>query len=206
MGKRLSLKEQAYRALKHRIVSLELPPGAVIDESALIEELDLGRTPIREALQRLALEKLVTIIPRRGMFVTDIGITDLHRLFEVRLVLESTAARLAAQRGREEHWRRMATVLTEFPAEGLPDDNETLIAIDEACHEIMYEATDNEFLRDTLHTMYALSLRLWHYSLTKIDRMHSSVLEHKEILEALRAGDADRAASLLVMLGTEVSP
>lgn len=213
---RLSLKEQAYRAIKHRIVSLELEPGAVIDEAALIDELGLGRTPIREALQRLALEKLVDIVPRRGMFVTEIGLTDLQRLFELRMVLESMAARLAAQRGRPEHWRRMEAVLGRLEDAESQMDNEVLIAIDEACHEIMYEAADNEFLYDALSGMYALSLRLWYYSLAKIGRMRSTVLEHRDILLALKSGDADSAAELLrqhintfqneiqsVMLGTE---
>ena len=194
---RLSLKEQAYQAIKHKIVSLELEPGAVIDEAALIDELKLGRTPIREALQRLALEKLVDIVPRRGMFVTEIGLTDLQRLFEVRMVLESMAARLAARRGRPAHWRRMEDVLSRLDHDEDPLDNEVLIAIDEACHQIMYEAADNEFLFDALSGMYALSLRLWYYSLAKIGRMRSTVLEHRDILGALRSGDADRAAQLL---------
>lgn len=194
---RLSLKQKAYEAIRHKIVSLELPPGAVIDESALIDELDVGRTPIREALQRLALEKLVVIVPRRGMFVTEIGITDLQRLFEVRLELEELAARLATRRGRAEHWRRMEEVLARLDDESEETDNEVLIAIDGACHEIMYEAADNEFLQDTLSTMYALSLRLWYYSLAKIGRMHSTVSEHRDILAALKAGDQERAGALL---------
>lgn len=195
---RPSLKQQAYQAIKHKIVSLELPPGAVIDEAGLIAELGLGRTPIREALQRLALEKLVDIVPRRGMFVTEIGITDLQRLFEVRMVLEGMAASLAAQRGRPEHWRRMEAVLSRLgDAQTGEMDNEILIAIDEACHEIMYEAADNEFLYDALSGMYALSLRLWYYSLAKIGKMRSTVLEHRDILEALRSGEAQHAATLL---------
>lgn len=194
---RPSLKQQAYQAIKHKIVSLQLPPGAVIDEAALIEELGLGRTPIREALQRLALEKLVDIVPRRGMFVTEIGITDLQRLFEVRMVLESMAARLAARRGQPDHWRRMEGVLSRLNDGSDNLDNEVLIAIDEACHEIMYEAADNEFLYDALSGMYALSLRLWYYSLSRIGKMRSTVLEHRDILEALRAGQEERAASLL---------
>lgn len=194
---RPSLKQQAYQAIKHKIVSLALEPGAVIDETALIEELGFGRTPIREALQRLALEKLVDIVPRRGMFVTEIGITDLQRLFEVRQELESMAARLAARRGRPEHWRRMAEALSPLENPEAHLNNELLIAIDEACHQIMYEAADNEFLFDALSGMYALSLRLWYYSLTKIDKMHSTVLEHRDIMYALQEGDADRAALLL---------
>lgn len=196
-GRSVSLRDQAYQRIKHKIVSLELAPGSVIDESALRAELGLGRTPIREALQRLALEKLVVIIPRRGMFVADIGVMDLQRLFEARLFLESKAARLAAQRGSQKHWQKMEAVLKNLPAETEQVDNKTIISIDQACHEIIYEAIDNVFLQDTLITMYALSLRLWYYALSKVDNMRGAILEHIDILEALQTGDSDGAALLI---------
>jgi DNA-binding GntR family transcriptional regulator len=192
-----SLSGQAYMRIRQKIVSLALPPGAVIDEAALQDELALGRTPIREALQRLAHEKLVTIVPRRGMFVTDIGITDLGRLFEVRLMLESQAARLAAVRGTVSHWQRMAAALNGLPAEGILADNEQLITVDAACHEILYEAADNQFLQDTLVTLYLLSLRLWYFALNQIGDMRGAIVEHQAILEALQAQDAERAATLM---------
>ena len=192
-----SLSQRAYEQIKYKIISLELGPGHIIDESSLIAELQVGRTPIREALKRLALEKLVTIAPRRGMFVTEIGITDLQRLFEMRLVLESQAARLAAVRGTKRHWQEMEAVLNRLPEEERPFTNEELIAIDEACHQIIYQATDNVFLRDTLNMLYALSLRLWYYALARVGDMETAVLEHRHILEALKQHNADLAAQLL---------
>ena len=197
MNNQTSLSQQAYVHIRRKIVSLELPPGSVIDEANLRAELGFGRTPIREAMQRLSLEKLVTIVPRRGMFVAEIGITDLQRLFEVRVVLESTAARLAALRGMENHWHQMEAVLVELPDNGQPTDNQSLIGIDETCHKIIYEAADNKFLQDTLTTLYALSLRLWYFSLSKVGDMQGAVLEHKSILDALRASDPGSAALLL---------
>jgi DNA-binding GntR family transcriptional regulator len=194
--KRISLSQQAYDCIKQKIVSLALPPGEVIDEASLRKELGLGRTPIREALQRLALEKLVVIVPRRGMFVTEIGITDLQQLFEVRLVLECLATRLAAQRGTAVHWQPMETTLARL-AKDEDADNETFIEIDAACHQLIYEAAENEFLKDTLVTMYALSLRLWYYFLARIGNMRGAILEHKHMLEALRAGDANEASQLM---------
>jgi len=191
---------EAYQRIKQQIVSLQLPPGAIIVEADLQRELGLGRTPIREALQRLAQERLVVVLPRRGMFVADIGITDLQRLFEIRLALEDLAVRLAAQRGTEAHWRRMEAALAVMPAaddDPSAIDNEALIAIDEACHEIIYDAADNVFLRDTLVTTYALSLRLWYFSLSRIGDMRSALAEHQHILDALRAGDADESARLM---------
>src|SRR6266853_3042104 len=93
-----SQSEEAYLRIRERIVSLDMPPGSVVNEGRLREELTIGRTPIREALQRLARENLVRSVPHRGTFVTDVNITDLARITEVRVVLESHAARLAAEK------------------------------------------------------------------------------------------------------------
>src|SRR5205809_1514706 len=93
-----SQSELAYQRILDRVVSLEMPPGSVVNEARLREELKIGRTPIREALQRLARENLVRSIPHRGTFVTDVNITDLARITEVRVVLEAHAARLAAEK------------------------------------------------------------------------------------------------------------
>jgi DNA-binding GntR family transcriptional regulator len=196
-GRVPSLSQQAYEQIKHKIVSLELPPGSVILEVELQADLGLGRTPIREALRQLSLEKLVTIVPRRGMFVTDIGVMDLQHLCEVRLELETLAVRLAAQRGAQEHWQRMEAVLADLSSEVTSVDNQVLITIDQTCHELIYEAAGNEFLRDTLITMYALSLRLWYFVLSRIGDMRRAVLEHVTILNALKAGDAGLAAHLM---------
>ncbi len=85
-----SQSEEAYQRILERIVSLEMPPGSVVNEARLREELKIGRTPIREALQRLARENLVRSIPHRGTFITDVNITDLARITEVRVVLDSS--------------------------------------------------------------------------------------------------------------------
>ena len=96
-----SLADKAYHEIRDLIVSLELAPGAVIDERELIERLEIGRTPVREALRRLAHERLVEVYPRRGMFVTGVDVRELARLSEVREVLEPEAARLAAERATD---------------------------------------------------------------------------------------------------------
>ena len=192
-----SLSQKAYQKIRKKIISLDLRPGSIVDENQLMEELGFGRTPIREALQRLSLEKLVSIVPRRGIFVTDISITDLQRLFEVRLELESLAARLAAKRGTPEHWQRMAAALDRLPGDDQPLDNQALIIVDEFCHQIIYAAADNKFLADTATTLYALSLRLWYFFLNRIGDMRGAIIEHRIILEALQNRDAERAGMLL---------
>src|SRR6202165_4696138 len=93
-----SQSEEAYLRIRDRLVCLEMAPGSVVQEARLREELEIGRTPIREALQRLALENLVRSVPHRGTFGADVNITDLSRITEVRVVLEGYAARLAAER------------------------------------------------------------------------------------------------------------
>jgi DNA-binding GntR family transcriptional regulator len=191
----MSLSQQAYGRIQRKIIYLELEPGAVIDETALQEELGLGRTPIREALQRLEQEKLVTIVPRRGMFVSEISVTDLYQIFELRLTVEALATRLAARRGTEAHWQQMTAVLNSVPWDNASDQQ--LIEIDEACHYIIYDAADNHFLEDMLTTCYALSLRLWYFFLHRIGDMRTAVQEHQQIYEALCAGDADEAARLM---------
>jgi DNA-binding GntR family transcriptional regulator len=193
----VSLSHQAYEQIKRKIVSLELPPGVLINEGILRDELSLGRTPIREALQRLAAERLVMIVPRRGMFVTEIGVSDLPRIFEIRLVLEPSATRFAAQRGQACHWTHMQELLDNAPRSDRPDYNVQMIEIDQACHEIIYQAAQNPLLVDTLNTLYALSLRLWYFSLSQIGGMTAALNEHRLILDALRSQDGDRAAALM---------
>jgi DNA-binding GntR family transcriptional regulator len=189
------LRQQAYEAIKKKIVFLELEPGSVINEGALQTELELGRTPIREALQRLEWEQLVTIVPRRGNFVTEISINDLHQIFELRLETEALATRLAAQRGTAEHWQKMARILAIQDWEATSD--QVLINIDEACHHIIYDAADNRFLQETLTTHYTLSLRLWYLFLHRIGDMRTAVREHQQICECLRQRDADEAVHLM---------
>ncbi|MGD9148513.1 MAG: GntR family transcriptional regulator, partial [Anaerolineae bacterium] len=163
----MRLSDKAYQLIRHKIITLELPPLSAIDEQALMEDLQLGRTPIREALQRLAAEDLVLLAPRRGMFVADISITDLQKIFEARMVLEAFCAQLAAQRATSEQLAEMARVMQEM--DHVPDgDNRALMAIDERFHELLYEAADNDFVADTLKRLHALSFRLWHLVLDRL--------------------------------------
>ena len=103
-GEAASFADRAYFAIRELIVTLELPPGAVVREPELTERLGIGRTPVREALRRFAQERLVEVYPRRGMFVTKVDVRDLVRLCEVRVALEPEAARLAAERATQADW------------------------------------------------------------------------------------------------------
>lgn len=177
------------------IIDLGLPPGAVVREADLQQRLGIGRTPIREALQRLAREQFVTVLPRRGMLVTGIDVADLAVLYETRAVLEPYAARLACARGRPEHWAQMAAALRRSRRRSAsPAD---LLDVDRRCHELIWTAADNRFLTATLDMLYAQSDRLWHLYLADVADMAHAVDEHAEIHDALVARDADRAAALV---------
>lgn len=173
---------------------LELAPGDVVREEALQAELGIGRTPIREALQRLARDQFVTVMPRRGMFVASIDVSELSLLFETRAVMEPYTARLACMRGQPSDWDEMEQVLagsTDAPGDA------ALLDVDRRCHEIIWRAAGNRFLTDTLDVLYAQSDRVWHMYLADVADTRHAVDEHVEILELLRAGDADGAASAI---------
>lgn len=187
-----SRSEAAYLRIRDRIVSLDMPPGSVVQEARLREELEIGRTPIREALQRLALESLVKSIPHRGTFVTDVNITDLARITEVRVVLESHAARLAAERLVASDRVAIQELLDVLESGGATDQRE-LMRLDQRIHRQIYRAAHNSFLESTLERYLNLSLRLWYLVIDHEVRLREAVVEHVELLRAVLAGDGPRA-------------
>jgi len=187
-----SQSEAAYFLIRDRILSLALPPGSLVHEAQLRQELSIGRTPIREALQRLGHEKLVRSVPNRGTFVTDVNITDLARITEVRVVLEGHAARLAAERGTVADRAAIAELLAELGSVQVTEQRE-LMKLDREIHRTIYRSARNTFLESTLERYFNLSLRLWFLVLDQGVRLREAVTEHRAILEAVMAGDGDRA-------------
>jgi len=187
-----SLADKAYHAIRGLIVSLELAPGALIDERELIERLGIGRTPVREALRRLAQEQLVEVYPRRGMFVTPVDARALARLSEVRAVLEPEAARLAAERATDADREELALLLSELDAGG-----SELIDLDERIHRAVYRAAHNDLLESTLEQYYVLALRIWSIGLDRAHELGEAVAAHRALLEAIHDGDGDRAAATM---------
>src|SRR5579872_4773931 len=173
-----------------------MPPGSVVNEARLREELAIGRTPIREALQRLARENLVRSIPHRGTFVTDVNITDLARITEVRVVIESHAARLAAEK-RSAADRESIAELLDLLRGGVVTDQRELMRLDQRIHRAIYRAAHNPFLEATLERYFNLSLRLWYLVLDRQVGLRRAVDEHVELLEAVLAGDAGRAEAIM---------
>ena len=187
-----SLADKAYHEIRGLIVSLELAPGAVIDERELIERLEIGRTPVREALRRLSHEGLVEVYPRRGMFVTGVDVRELARLSEVREVLEPEAARLAAERATDTDREQLGLLLTELDG-GVSE----LMDLDERIHRAVYRAAHNDLLEATLEQYYVLALRIWSIALDRAHELEEAVEAHRALLEAIQAGDGDRAADTM---------
>lgn len=192
----MRLSDKAYQLIRHKIITLDLPPLSAIDEQALMENLQLGRTPIREALQRLAAEGLVFLAPRRGMFVADISLTDLQKVFELRMVLEGFCARLVAKRATAEQLDQMESLVKAID-QASNGDAKCLMDIDEQFHELLYQASDNEFLADSLRRLHALSFRIWHLVLDRLDDVQEAMEQHVAITHALRARDGQQAEKLL---------
>ncbi len=185
--------EKAYSKIKMQIVTTAMPPGSVISEAQLMDELRLGRTPIREAIKQLQAENLVTVTPRRGMFVADITVTDLTHIFEVRIVLEALAARLAAQRITPDQLSELRRLAEEY--QHTSSNNKTqLIQLDEAFHTLIAEAANNKFLSKELAHYYNLSLRIWYLAINFAQPEDIDVVAHIEILEAIEAHHAEKAA------------
>jgi DNA-binding GntR family transcriptional regulator len=192
-----SLADQAYFRIRELIVSLELPPGSPISEPALMERLGVGRTPVREALRTLARECLVEVYPRRGMFVSGVDVGDLAGLSEVRAALESHAARLAAERANGDDRAAIAALLGELNGVDGKLDERTLIDLDQRIHRHIYRCTHNPFLEATLDEYYVLTLRIWFLALDRVARLEDAVGEHRELLEAIRDGDPERAGEAM---------
>jgi DNA-binding GntR family transcriptional regulator len=188
------LADRAYSALRDQIVTLAIPPGAPINEDALGRALEMGRTPVREAIKRLALENLVSVFPRRGTFASEINITDLAHVSDVRVQLEALAAFRAAERLTVDQRSELDALLAEI--DGGDGDAAELMALDARVHRFVYRCAGNPYLRETLERYLNLSLRIWYLVLARLPHLFDRVHEHRDLLLAIRGGEAQRAQSI----------
>jgi len=191
------LADRAYVELRDRLVMLRIPPGAPIDEDLIGQELQMGRTPVREAIKRLALENLVAVFPRRGTFASEINITDLAHISDVRCQLEGHAAYRAAARITDVQRAELLGLVEELARSKGSDDVEVLMALDARVHRSIYSWAGNPYLEETLGRYFNLSLRIWHLVLDRLPDLFARVHEHADTLHAIGAGDGDRAREVL---------
>jgi DNA-binding GntR family transcriptional regulator len=172
-----------------------LKPGALIEEAAEMERLGVGRTPLREALQRLAHEDLIEVVPRRGYFVTTISAAETFQIFEARLSMEIQAVRLASERATPEMLGAQRALLEEARA-GMAADNRDPawnLAIDERFHGLIAAASGNRYLAATLTRFYGLSVRTLYLSKIPITLVKDEIANFVAVFDAIAAGDVDRA-------------
>jgi DNA-binding GntR family transcriptional regulator len=189
-----TLTDRAYRAIEEQIVTLKLAPGAVISEAVLSKRLKIGRTPIREAIQRLARERLMVIMPRRGILVSEVNIQTQLRLLEVRRELERLIARGAARRATEAERTRFTAIAAGMEKAGRSNDETVFMRLDREFNLLGLQAARNEFAAGAMVLMQGLSRRFWYIHYKEAADLPLAARLHADIARAIAGADKERAA------------
>jgi DNA-binding GntR family transcriptional regulator len=187
------LSEQAFEAIRDKIVSLEIAPGAPIEEELLAAELGVGRTPVREAIKRLAYSRLVVIYPRSGSYAADLDLADLEAICDMRERLEGLAAERAASEARYEERQELTALLDKL--DSCTDPSE-LLDLDVVVHRAVHRMAHNPYLLDTLTQNLDLSLRMWNLARERLPDLEHHVHGQSEVLQAILDRDGARARAL----------
>src|SRR5688500_11212302 len=189
--------ERAYVELRDRVVTLHLPPGTVVREDELMQEMGIGRTPLREAVKRLALENLVEVQPRRGTFVTAIEAADIQNITEGRAELEAYAAEVAAPRLDPETHATAAALRRELEELDGGGDQERLMRFDERIHRFTWEAARNPYLTQTLERYLTHTLRIWYLVLDRVTTLAHAVHDQTQLLDAILDRNGSHARTIM---------
>ncbi len=190
-----SLTDQAYSRLEELIVTLQLTPGEVVSEATLGERLRIGRTPIREALHRLARERLVIILPRRGIIVSEINVGAQLRLLEVRREIERLIARSAAERASAAERTQFLALAKAFEAAARTDDETAFMRTDRAFNDLSLVAARNEYATGAMTLMHSLSRRFWFIHYRQAADMALAAKLHAAVGRAIAKGNGAAAAT-----------
>lgn len=190
----LSLTDQAYSQLEEMITTLKLAPGTVLSEQALAKELHIGRTPVREALQRLGRDGLVVVLPRRGILVSEINLRSQLRLLETRRVLENLVAKLAAERATDEELQAFAELARNMRQAAQNADDIAFMRLDRLFNEFVAKAARNEFAQRSLGSLSALSRRFWYQHYKEAADLPLCANLHADVCEAIARRDQEAAA------------
>ena len=187
--------QRAYELVREKIVTLNLAPGAAVNEQRLAEELEMGLVPVREAIKMLARDQLIDL-SKQGIYVTDVNIRDLKQISEIRLLTEAFAARLAAQRATPDDLVVLEALCREQGGV-LPEQHQNLLDLDHKFHQAIAKAAGNKYLRRTLDHFFGVSQRLWYLALPRLEFLPAAVGEHLELVEAIKNKDADQAEEIM---------
>ena len=184
-----TLTGEAYRRIEEMIVTLELAPAAVVSEAILSERIGIGTTPIREALQRLAREYLVQILPRRGVVVTSIDVRQQLQVLETRRELDRLIARAAARRSTPAERQRIAELADAMAARVAAGDVRGFLRLDGDLNSLAARAARNEIAANTVATLHSVSRRFWFYHHQDNHRAAQTMALHVALAHAIASGD-----------------
>lgn len=190
-----SLTQRAYKQIEEMIVTLQLEPGEVISEPALMSQLKIGRTPIREALQRLAFEGLVVILPRRGVLVSEINHSRQLQLLELRREIERFVMREAARRSTPEERAAFSELAAHFEQSAAEDDDRAFMRYDLMFNRMTIKACRNEYAAKSMQLMQGLARRFWYQHYRQALDLNRCAKLHARVAKAISKGSAEEAAN-----------
>ena len=190
-----TLTDRAYREIEEAIVTLRIPPGTMVSEAQLSRRLGVGRTPVREALQRLAREWLVVIMPRRGIFVSEIDVARQLRLLDTRQVLERLLAQSAAGRCSKAQRGQFAQIAAGMERAAKRSDDLSFMRLDREFNELLLDAAGNEFAAAAMGLMNGLSRRFWYVHYKQVADLPLAARLHSAIARAVAAGQESEAGT-----------
>lgn len=190
-----SLSEQAYEAIKERILSLELRPGQFLNELGLCKMIRMGRMPVHQAVHRLMADGLLEVIPRKGIIIRPDSLNEILALLEARSAVEPNIAALAAERATPEQVKNMERLLKESSRYVDQRFRPRFMAIDREFHQAVAEAAGNRILVDSQRPLHERSARIWNVMgmLRRPDGLRLTQEEHEAVFDAIRRGDRDAA-------------
>lgn len=188
---------KAYDQIRQKIITLQLDPGAPVNEDALAGELTLAPTAIREALKLLIHDGLVVATARHGIRVAEANPADLRQLFEMRLPLETLCAQMAAERAGQDDIAVMDALVRETALAQQERDLDHLLHLDHRYHRALAEASHNQYMCRTLEHFFGLSERLWYLALPEIDWLVTALSRHAEMVGAIKTCDGERASAIM---------
>lgn len=189
------LHEEAYARIEELIVTLELEPGSVVSEATLSGRIGIGTTPIREALQRLAREHLVQILPRRGVIVTAVDVGQQLQVLETRRELDRLIARAAASRATALEREQMAALAERMELAAVAGDIKSFLQCDNEMNGRLARAARNDVAARTVATLHSTSRRFWFFHHIAHGQAGKTMALHVDLARAVASGDAARAAA-----------
>ncbi|OUI68801.1 GntR family transcriptional regulator [Serratia marcescens] len=190
----VSLNELAYRRFKQALVTLSYKPGEYLNTAQVMNDLDMGRTPINQAIHRLANEGLLQVIPRKGVMVSPLSMDDALELIEVRLANEMLCMQLASQRITERQIATLTELNRQIEAASQERDRVRMMTLDHEFHQELAQIAGNNMLADILSVLHARAQRFWASTLSREGHMREVIDEHRAIIAALAAQDSAAAA------------